>query len=262
MVCKDKVALITGSTGEGMGRSTAFLLAKNGADIVLNYGTYHTDDKAEKKAKKVEKAIKDIGRRVILIKADTKKESEVSAMVEKTLSEFGKIDILVNNAGGDWFSRDYTEIPFDHWKETLSAEIDSVFLTMKYVVPGMRERKWGRIIHIGLNGVLQMQGMANVAPDYCLGRAARAWMTKAFGLQEFKDGITVNRIEPGPTKIMSFEDAVNAAKSTNSNWLQRDSACAHNIAEIILFLCLETSRFISGSTICLQRTGGETVFDI
>jgi 3-oxoacyl-[acyl-carrier protein] reductase len=254
MTCEGKVALITGSTGEGMGRSTAFVLANNGADIVLNFGTFHRDAEAERCAKKVEKAIKDMGRREVLVKADTKKEDEVCGMVEKAVSEFGKIDILVNNAGGGWEPRDYTEIPFEHFKEVLAAEIDGAFLTMKHIVPGMRKRKWGRIIHIGLDNALRMQNMAGVAPDYCLGKTVRAWMTTAFGLQEFKQGITVNCIEPGPTAHMSFEDALKAAKGDYSNWQQRDGSCAHDVAETIAFLCSEAARFISGSTIRLPMT--------
>ena len=254
MICKDKVALITGSTSDGMGRSTAFLLAHNGADIVLNFGTYHKNADAEKSAKKVEKAIQDMGRRVIVVKADTKKEDQVHAMVQQAVKELGKIDILVNNAGGDWVPCDYTEIPFNHFKDVLSAEIDSTFLTMKYVVPEMRHRKWGRIIHIGLDGAMQMRDMAGVAPNYCLGKAARAWMTTAFGLQELKHGITVNCIEPGPTAHMNFEDALKAAKADYSSWQQRNSTCAHDVAEAVAFLCSEAARFISGSIIRFPNT--------
>ena len=76
-------------------------------------------------------------------------------------------------------------------------------------------------------------------------------MTTAFGLQEFKQGITVNCIEPGPTAHMSFEDALKAAKGDYSSWQQRDGACAHDVAEAIAFLCSEAGRFISGSTIRL-----------
>ncbi|HIJ64709.1 MAG TPA: SDR family oxidoreductase [Candidatus Hydrogenedentes bacterium] len=270
MTLDGKVALITGSTGNGMGRSTAFTLANRGADIVLNYGTNRgqgeasadefaseqfdvpaatSEDEVDKAARMVMKAIQDLGRRAVLVKADTKKEEAVAAMVEKAVGEFGKIDILVNNACGAWDIRDYTKIDFEHWKEVLSAEIDGAFLTMKHIVPGMRKRRWGRIVNIGLNGVLRMDSTKHVAPDFCLGKAARAWMTTAFGLREFCRGITVNCIEPGLIPHMTFEDALDAAKGDCAKWKQRESAVSHDIAEIIAFLCSEAGRFVSGSTI-------------
>jgi NAD(P)-dependent dehydrogenase (short-subunit alcohol dehydrogenase family) len=115
----------------------------------------------------------------------------------------------------------------------------------------MRERGWGRIVNISLSGVLQMEKMKHLAPDYCLGKAARAWMTTAFGLQEFPRGLTVNCIEPGPTEHMSFDDALKAAKGDYSCWQDRKNTTAHDIAEIIAFLSSEAGRFISGSTIRL-----------
>ncbi len=251
MHLEGKVALITGSTGDGMGRSTALTLAMNGADIVLNHGTFHKDAKAARTAKKVAQAIEDMGRRVIVAKADTRKDDEVAAMVKQATDEFGKIDILVNNASSAWDPRDYTEIDHEHWQEVLAAQIDGAFLTMKYIVPGMRERGWGRIIHVALSGVLGMESMSHLAPDYCLGKAVRAWMTTAFGLQEFKKGISVNCIEPGPTGHMAFDDALHAARGDCSQWQKRKTVAAHDIAEIILFLCSEAGRFISGSRIRL-----------
>jgi NAD(P)-dependent dehydrogenase (short-subunit alcohol dehydrogenase family) len=172
-------------------------------------------------------------------------------MVKKATNELGKIDILVNNASSAWDVGDYTEISHEHWKDVLAAQIDGAFLTMKYIVPGMRERGWGRIIHIALSGVLGMESMSYVAPDYCLGKAARAWMTTAFGLQEFKNGITANCIEPGATDHMTFDDALKAAKGDYLQWQQRKNPAAHDIAGIILFLCSEAGRFVSGSRIRL-----------
>jgi len=251
MELEGKVALITGSTGDGMGRSTALTLAMHGADIVLNHGTFHTEAETGRNAEKVAQAIEDMGRRVIVARADTRKDDEVAAMVEKAGNEFGRIDILVNNASSAWDPRDYTEISHEHWQEVLAAQIDGAFLTMKYIVPGMRERGWGRIIHIALSGVLGMESMNRLAPDYCLGKAARAWMTTAFGLQEFKKGITANCIEPGPTDHMAFDDALEAARGDGAKWQRRKKAAAHDVAEIILFLCSEAGRFISGSHIRL-----------
>lgn len=262
-----KVALITGSTSGGMGRSTALTLAHRGADIILNYGTNprqgtssaeafgtltsRTDEEAEKAARIVEKAIREMGRRTMLIKANTKQEVGVRNMVEDAIKEFGRIDILINNACGAWDVRDYTDISFDHWRDVLAAEIDGPFLTMKYVLPGMRERQWGRIIHIGLSGALHMEGMKGIAPDFALGKAVRRWMTTALGLEEFDSGITVNCIEPGVTAHMSFEKALKAAQGNVAEWEQRKNVNCHDVAEIVAFLCSEAGRFVSGSTVRL-----------
>jgi 3-oxoacyl-[acyl-carrier protein] reductase len=251
MELKGRVALITGSCGEGMGRSTALRLAREGANIVLNYGTHRRGQDIEAHANRIAEAIRKFGCRAIIQQADTTNEQQVKAIVEAALKEFGQVDILVNNVGGDWDIHDYTEISFEHWKAVLSAEIDSVFLMMKYVVPNMREHRWGRIIHIGMDGVLRLSSTKGVAPDYCLGKAARAWMTTAFGVQELSKGITVNCIEPGPTAHMTFEDALKAAGGDYLIWRQRERVTCHDVAEIIAFLCSEAGRFISGSTICL-----------
>ncbi|MFH1737902.1 MAG: SDR family oxidoreductase [bacterium] len=246
MDLKGKVALITGSTSEGMGRSTALTLAARGADIVLNYGTNRSDEEADQKARQVEKAIHDLGRRVITVKADTKSGDEVSAMVKKAHEEFGRVDILVLNAGGDWHVRDYPDTPDDHWEKVIAAEITGAFLPMKYIVPGMRERSWGRII---LLGMYHDPYLKEVALDYCVGKAARAYMTTAFWLPDFDKGITINCIEPGLTQKMHMTDALKAAKGDHVNWLARKKVNAHDVAEIIAFLCSEAGRFVSGSII-------------
>ena len=95
--------------------------------------------------------------------------------------------------------------------------------------------------------------MAGLAPDYTLGKAARTWMTSAFGLPEFRHGITVNCVEPGETPGLTFEEALRAAGGDYSVWEQRSAANCHDVAEIIAFLCSEAGRFISGSSIRLPN---------
>ena len=105
---RGRTALITGSTGSGMGRSTAFRLASEGADIILNYGTYHRStsalENAETDAKRVADMIHDLGREALIIPADTRDPDQVRAMVDAGVERFGAIDILVNNAGGEGLS--------------------------------------------------------------------------------------------------------------------------------------------------------------
>jgi len=248
---KGRTALITGSCGKGMGRSTALRLARDGANIVLNYGTHRAGAEVEANAKRIAEAIAKLGGRAIVQKADTTDEKQVMTMVEAACAEFGKVDILVNNAGGAWDARDYTEIDIEHFKQVLAAEIDGAFLTMKHVLPGMRERKWGRIIHISLTFALWMDSVEGMAPDYCLGKAARSWMTTAFGSQEFKHGITVNCIEPGVTPPLEFDEALKAASGDYSSFERRKQVNCHDVAEIIAFLCSDAGRFVSQSFIRL-----------
>ncbi len=249
MELRGKTVLITGSCSEGMGRSTAFRLGREGANVVLNYGTHRTGVEAQEKAERIAEAIRTLGGQSIVVEADTTSEDEVKSLVGAARDAFGTVDVLVNNAGGEWTVRDCTEIDVAHWRKVLAAEIDATFFLLKSVLPDMRRRRWGRIIHIGMDGALLLQTMAQRAPDYCLGKAVRSWITTAWGLQEFESGITVNCVEPGLTEHLSFEAALEAARGDDAAWRQRTKVTCHDVAEIVAFLCSEAARFISGSVI-------------
>ncbi|MCC6698351.1 MAG: SDR family oxidoreductase [Candidatus Hydrogenedentes bacterium] len=244
-----KTVLITGSCSEGMGRSTALRLGREGANIILNYGTHRTGVEVQEEAGRVAAAIRELGGQAIVVEANTTSEQDVVALVRAAQNSFGPIDILVNNAGGDWTVRDLTEIDFDHWRKVLAAEVDATFLLLRSVLPDMRQRRWGRIIHISMDGALRLQTMAQRAPDYCLGKAVRSWMATAWGLQEFDSGITVNCVEPGLTEHMTFEAALEAARGDDAAWRQRANVTCHDIAEAVAYLCSEEARFVSGSII-------------
>jgi 3-oxoacyl-[acyl-carrier protein] reductase len=244
-----RTALITGSCGEGMGRSIALRLARDGANVVLNYGTHRRGPEMEAHAEQVAEAVASLAGRAIIHEANTTLEAEVVAMVKAAEKAFGAVDILVNNAGGDWQIQDYTKIPLDHWRSVLAAEIDGAFLLMKHVVPGMRERHWGRVIHLSMERSLQFGSMKGVAPDYCLGKAVRAWMTNAFGHDELAHGITMNCLEPGIIGHLGFDEALAMARGDAEAWPQRTGPTPHDAAEIVAFLCSETGRFVTASEI-------------
>ncbi len=246
-----RVALVTGSTGDGMGRSIALSLAHEGAHVVLNYGTHRRGEEAEAAARNVAQAVRAVGVRAIVVKADTRDEVQVSEMLERTMVELGAVDVLVNNAGGAWEPKDYAAIPVDHWRHVLEAEIDGAFLLMKHVVPGMRQRRWGRIVNIGLQSAMSLPGIGNMPLDYALGKAARAWLTSVLSPEEFRHGVTVNCIEPGPTEHLSMEQAARFAAGDSAEWAGRSRANAQDVAEAVRFLCSEAGRFVSGSRIML-----------
>lgn len=249
MILKGRVALITGSTSGGMGRSTALTLARHGADIVLNYGTNRRDAGADKAARAVEKAIRDMGRRVMLVKADTRVADEVSAMVAGAVEAFGKIDILVNNAGGGWVPRDIVEIPPEQFRNVLEAEIDGAFHCIRECLPIMRKNHWGRIVSLGVSGAGHWAAEGGEPVEYALGKGGRALLTRHLALKERKHNITVNLINPGPghtAHLQSLDQALSYAGRCQE-WRARQRVTPQDIAEAILFLCTEQARFITGS---------------
>lgn len=249
MGIEGRTALVTGSCGEGMGRSIALRLAREGAKVVLNYGTARRTKRqagqAAERAERVAEAVGELGGEAMIQRADTRDEGQVSAMVRAAEERFGPVDVLIANAGSDWKQRDYTDAPLDEWRSALQAEIDGAFLTMKHVAPGMRERGWGRIVLLGMRQTLHMEVPPWLAPDYCLGKAARAWMAEAFWAGEFEHGVTLNCVEPGHIEHASLEEAVAAARELP----EREAARPYDVAEVVAFLCSEAGRFVTGSLI-------------
>lgn len=250
-----RTALITGSTGTGIGRSVAFRLAREGANIVLNYGTHSSGDQAAHEAQEVAHQVQRLGGRALIVPGDTRREEVAQELVAGAEREFGAVDILVINAGGRWHVQRLEDLTLEHWRSVLEAELDAMFLALKYVLPGMRKRKWGRVITLSMNGAMTRKTLADVGVDYTLGKTGRTWLSLAAGHDEYDNGITVNVIEPGPVGHMKLAEAVAAAEGTDAAWRERAKPVAHDVAELVAFLCSESGRFISQSLIRYPTDG-------
>jgi 3-oxoacyl-[acyl-carrier protein] reductase len=251
MLLKNRVALITGSTGGGMGRSIAFTLARNGAHVVLNYGTNRRDAEADKSAEEVRSAVENLGVRTLLFKADTRNTDEVSAMVKQAVKELKKIDILVNNAGGAWNPKDITETPPEQFTEVIEAEINGAFNCIRECLPVMRKNRWGRIINIGAFDAGHWAAPGAAPVEYAIGKGARALLTRHLAFRERAHDITVNLINPGPGHTAHLETVEKALSFSerSAEWQKRAEATPQDVAEAVLFLCTEQARFITGSHI-------------
>ncbi|MBZ0301320.1 MAG: SDR family oxidoreductase [Anaerolineae bacterium] len=249
MLVENRVALITGSTSGGMGRSIALTLARNGADVVLNYGTHRQDAQADAEAQAVKQAIENFGRRALLIKADTTQAKAVETMVQTVLDTFGKVDILVNNAGGGWNPADITELSPEQFHAVLQAEIEGAFYAIRACLPVMRQNRWGRIINLGAYNAGTWAAEHGEPVEYALGKGGRTLLTRHLAQRERAHNITTNQINPGPghtAHFTSLDEAV-AYSQHNAQWANRQRCTPQDIADAVLFLCTEEARFISGA---------------
>jgi len=240
MKLKNKVALITGSS-RGIGRATALLFAKEGANIVVNYS------KSEKESNKVIDEIKKLGSDAICIKCDVSDEKQVKKMVEQTIKKFGKIDILVNNAGVV-FDVPFKEKTVYQWKRTLDVNLIGVFLCCKYIAPHMP--KGGRIVNISsTNGI---NSFSPDAMDYDASKAGVIILTKDLA-KELAPSILVNSIAPGwvNTKINKDLPKDFVEEETEKIYLKR-FAKPEEIANAILFLASDDASYITGVTLMVD----------
>ena len=237
-----RTAIVTGSTGEGMGRQTAWTLAREGCNVVLNYGTYRKGDVA---AKKAVAECERLGGRAIAVRADTRKEADLARLVAKAESEFGRVDVAVANGGGDLIERPLDKLTQADWHKVVDAEVDGLLFLAKAVLPGMRKQAWGRIVSIGWDKAPQASALPY---DYAVGKAARDLLAQKLARAERDTGVTVNTVAPGyipyPTDAQA-KDFVRHGKQ----WQARKRSTNQDIAEAVLWLCREESRFVTGSRI-------------
>lgn len=180
-----KVALVTGSS-RGIGRAVAIGLAKAGGDVAVNFL------KNEKEARITLEQVIAAGRRGILLQADVSKAGDIDGMVETLGKELGAVDILVNNAA---IARPQSmdEIMESDWDQVLDMNLKSVFLVTQAIVPGMRKRRWGRIINIS-SGASQTGGIVGL--HYSASKAGLEGLTRAYAAQLVKEAVTVNAVAP------------------------------------------------------------------
>jgi 3-oxoacyl-[acyl-carrier protein] reductase len=183
----NKVALVTGGS-RGVGRAIALALAGAGAHVAVNYRGRVEDAKA------VADKIRASGRKAVAIGADVSQSAAVKDLVHKVEAELGSIDVLINNAGIGT-QRGLDDLTEEEFDQTIAVNLKSAFLCTQAVLPGMRARKWGRIVNI--SSVAARIGGA-VGPHYNASKAGLEGLTRGYAIRLVKDGVTVNAIAPGP----------------------------------------------------------------
>ena len=238
MNLKDKVALVTGSAGSGMGRSIALTLAREGANVAVNYRT------SKDKAQAIVGHIKSRAGNAIALKADVFESDDCRNLVNETIEHFGRIDICVVNPGSGWHPEPIDRLDSSAAIEDVQHEVAPFFHLMPLVLPQMYKQKWGRVIGIGL-----LPPYDSPAYSYNVGKAARTHALLQARDEAWRHGVTINVIGPGPvSSIENFAEAIEQCDHGPA-WRKRSNTSPQDIAEIVAFLCTDAGRFITGSVL-------------
>jgi 3-oxoacyl-[acyl-carrier protein] reductase len=240
---KNHVALVTGSS-RGIGRAIALALAEAGAAVAVNYRERDTDAAA------VAETIRKSGGRAAAFGADVSLSAAVHGMVHDVEKRLGPIDILVNNAGMA-VARGLDDITEEDFDRTVAANLKSAFLCTQAVLPGMRARRWGRIINVSSIGARIGAGSVSVA--YGASKAGLEGLTRAYALRLAPEGVTVNAVAPGLVDTEMGKPLI--AAGVPARIPVGRAGTGDDIAQAVMFLV--GNSYMTGQTIAIN---GGTLF--
>ncbi len=232
-----RIALVTGSS-RGIGRGIAAGLAADGMAVAVHY--HRQKDEAEAALADIKKQ----GSDGAVFAADLGNEDSARGLIRQVEEQFGGIDVLVNNYGPIKV-KPWEEFTTEEWDFLIKANLFSALWCMSAVLPGMRKRKWGRIINIGYNRVEQLHSFFSITP-YAIAKTGLLILTRSAAVKEARDGITVNMVSPG---LMEGGVSPDAAKVPMGR-LGRFKDAAHAVS----FLASDESDYITGTN--LMVAGG------
>ncbi|WP_437964356.1 SDR family oxidoreductase [Sorangium sp. So ce260] len=245
-----RVALVTGAS-RGLGAGIARTLAASGARVAVNYFA------GREGAGRVVEDIRRGGGEAEAFQADVRDEQEVARLVDEVRARFGPIEVLVLNATGPQPHVKLEELTWRHCLDQLEFFVKSPVLLAKAVVPGMKERRAGRIIQIG-SEVFE-QGVPEFS-NYVSAKGAQLGLTRSWAVELGPHGITVNLVAPGwvPVERHLGEGANQAAMQgyAAGNPLRR-MGTPDEIGDAVAFLASDAARFITGQK--LSVNGGRTL---
>ena len=240
-----KVVLVTGG-GRGIGQAIALGFAREGASVAVNAAHLSTADETVAQIRKA-------GGKAIAIEADVSDESQVNAMVDRVVSEFGAIDILVNNAGVGQPLVPLVEQDTADFDRTIAINLRGTYLCCKAAAKNMIARKTGNILNIG-------SITAHTGPPmrtaYAPSKAAVVNLTMVLGVELAKYNINVNSISPGYVLTDLVKNFVSQGKVNEQAVLRRTPlgrmSTVEDIAKAALFLTSDDARNITGTDLLVD----------
>jgi NAD(P)-dependent dehydrogenase (short-subunit alcohol dehydrogenase family) len=233
-----RVALVTGAS-QGIGQAIALAFADRGARVIA------TD------LKPPNETARKIGPTAYALDLDVTQEEQWRSVAAKTL-DVGEVDIVINNAG--YFpNRSIDELDLPTWRKTFATNLDSHFLSVKYFLPSMRKKKWGRFVGISSNMVgLAIPGMSH----YIATKMGIIGFMRGLANDVASDGINANSVLPGLTNTLAT--AAQSEEQKRDTWEQQAIKRLGEPGDVtgaVLFLTSDDAAFITGQAIVVD--GGQ-----
>ena len=239
-----KVAIVTGGSS-GIGRATAIAFAREGAKVVVA-------SRREKEGQETVKQVQPAGSEGFFIKTDVSKETDVSAMVEKTIATYGHLDYAFNNAGIEQIPTPLVEQTEETFDQVMDINVKGVWLCMKHQIPQMLVSGGGAIVNMSsISGMIGASGL----PIYVASKHAVLGLTKSVALEYVKEGIRINAVCPAGIETDLFDRIAD-------NPQQRERIAAmhpigrvgkpEEIANAVVWLCSDKASFVTGHSLTLD----------
>ncbi len=239
---ENQIALVTGAS-RGIGRAVAMALAAEGAAVAVNY------QQSQEAAAGVVAAIEAAGGRAWAIRADVTDATAVAAMVEETLSTYGRIDILVNNAG---ISRDtlMVQMTEEEWLAVINTNLNAAFTCSKAVLRLMTRQRYGRIVNVAsLAGIAGNIGQVN----YVAAKAGLIGLTKGMAREVATRNVTVNAVAPAFVETDLFTDVPDRYKEWALAIIpMKRFARPEEVAAAVVFLASPEASYITGHALVVD----------
>jgi len=248
MRLNNKIALVTGA-GSGFGRGIAARFAEEGAKLVV----------ADINGEAAKMVAGEMGDSAIAVVADVSKNSDVEAMIQQTVAQWGRLDILVNNAGTTHRNKPMTEVTEEEFDRIFAVNVKSVFLTARHGVPLMKEQGQGVILNVASTaGLRPRPGLA----WYNTSKGAMITATKAMAIELASFKIRVNAINPvagetGMLHLFMGEDTPEKRAQFVSSIPWGRLSQPQDMANAALFLCSDEADMVTGT--CMEVDGGRCI---
>lgn len=239
MSLRNRVAIVTGGS-RGIGRGIAERLAKDGARIAIAYRSNKTA------AHQTLRQLQTSGADCVAVETDIADAGRAEQLVKTVVDRFGRLDVLVNNVGEfKWGT--LAESPLEDWEHIFTSNVKTVVYVCRAALPHMRRGRWGRIINLGAVGAERAFGQAKISA-YAAAKAAVVALSRSLALEEAKNGITVNVVNP--SSIDEKELSLNEARRIrDARFPIGRPPTVEDVAASVAFFASEEAEYVTGQVV-------------